>query len=255
LFSAKYHVGTQNSCYLRTYFLLVPHDVSKPKVFNTVIQLVYHVSDMFWQQTWLADGTKKRWSRLFVYTIVLLFLPRSLNIYFSIRNLNLIWNTKYTLSTEFVLEQVRGNNHWRTSQVRLKVLNYRRLIVREYYHWHCIYYGIVREYYHWHCVGFFLFKNKIWTKLYCILPRTIKPRTDDIRLVGTTCCESVGLINPVTRWQQLVLDLSTGNKQCAHIFLTSCENFLYFFAFVFHGSTIFNSLYLRSSFSLILLLH
>jgi hypothetical protein len=26
LFSATYHVGTQNSCYLRTYFLLVPHD-------------------------------------------------------------------------------------------------------------------------------------------------------------------------------------------------------------------------------------
>jgi hypothetical protein len=44
-------VGTQNSCYLRTYFLLVPHDVSKPKVFNTVIQLVYHVSDMSWHET------------------------------------------------------------------------------------------------------------------------------------------------------------------------------------------------------------
>jgi hypothetical protein len=37
LFSATYHVGTRNSCYLRTYFLLVPHDLSKSKVFNTVI--------------------------------------------------------------------------------------------------------------------------------------------------------------------------------------------------------------------------
>jgi hypothetical protein len=25
-------------------------------------------------------------------------------------------------------------------------------------------------------------------------------RAHDIRLVGTTCCESVGLINLVTRW-------------------------------------------------------
>ena len=42
-----------------------------------------------------------------------LFLPRSLNILF--RNLyfmNLISMTKYTLSTEFVLAQVRGNYHW-----------------------------------------------------------------------------------------------------------------------------------------------
>ena len=37
LFSATYHVGTRNSCYLRTYFLLVSHDLSKSKVFNTVI--------------------------------------------------------------------------------------------------------------------------------------------------------------------------------------------------------------------------
>jgi hypothetical protein len=37
LFSATYHVGTQNSCYLRTYFLLVPHDLSKPKVSKTLI--------------------------------------------------------------------------------------------------------------------------------------------------------------------------------------------------------------------------
>ena len=50
-----------------------------------------------------TDGTKKRWSRLFVYAIVLLFLPRSLNVLF--RNLyftNPILMTKYTLSTEFV---------------------------------------------------------------------------------------------------------------------------------------------------------
>jgi hypothetical protein len=34
--------------------------------------------------------------------------------------------TKYTLSAEsVVLAQVRGNKHWRTSQVRLKILNYR----------------------------------------------------------------------------------------------------------------------------------
>ena len=54
-----------------------------------------------------TDGTMKRWSRLFVYV-------RSPNILF--RNLyfmNLILKTKYTLSTEFVLAQVRGNNHWR----------------------------------------------------------------------------------------------------------------------------------------------
>jgi hypothetical protein len=56
-------------------------------------------------------------------------LPRSLNILF--RNLyfmNLIVKTKYTLSIEFVLAQVRGNNHWRTSQVRLEILNDRTLI-------------------------------------------------------------------------------------------------------------------------------
>ena len=29
-------------------------------------------------------------------------------------------------------------------------------------------------------------------------------RPDDIRLAGTTCCESIGLINLVTKWQQLV---------------------------------------------------
>ena len=68
-----------------------------------------------------TDGTKKHWSRLFVCAIVLLFLPCSLNILF--RNLyftNLILKTKYTLSIEFV--QVRGNNHWRTSQVGLKMI-------------------------------------------------------------------------------------------------------------------------------------
>jgi hypothetical protein len=75
-----------------------------------------------------TDGTKKRWSRLFVlfvYAIVFLFLPRSLNILF--RNLyfiNLILETKYTLSTDFVLAQVRGNNHWRASQIRLKIVHY-----------------------------------------------------------------------------------------------------------------------------------
>jgi hypothetical protein len=33
----KYHVGTRNSSYLRTYILLVPHDLSKRKVFKTAI--------------------------------------------------------------------------------------------------------------------------------------------------------------------------------------------------------------------------
>ena len=72
-----------------------------------------------------TDGTKKRWSRLFVYAIVPLVLPRSLNILF--RNLyfmNLILKT--TVSTQ--VAQVRSNNHWRTSQVRLKILNYRTLL-------------------------------------------------------------------------------------------------------------------------------
>ena len=75
-----------------------------------------------------TDGTKKCWSRLLVYAIVVLFLPRSLNILF--RNLyfmNLILMNKYTLSTEFVPARVRGNNHWCTSQVRLKIVNYRSL--------------------------------------------------------------------------------------------------------------------------------
>jgi hypothetical protein len=49
-------------------------------------------------------------------------------------------------------------------------------------------------------------------------------RADDIRLVETICCESVGLINLVTKW-----DLSTtGNKQCEQILLTSCEVFTRF---------------------------
>jgi hypothetical protein len=49
---------------------------------------------------------------------------------------------------------------------------------------------------------------------------------DDIRLVRIICCESVGLVNLVTRWLQFVPDLSTtGNKQCEHILLTSCEIF------------------------------
>jgi hypothetical protein len=68
------------------------------------------------------DGARKRWSPLFVYAFVLLVLTRSLNILF--RNLyfmNFILMTKYTLSM-FVLVQVRGN-HWRTSRVRIKILN------------------------------------------------------------------------------------------------------------------------------------
>jgi hypothetical protein len=74
------------------------------------------------------DGARKRWSRLFVYAFVLLVLTHSLNILF--RNLyfmNFILMTKYTLSIEFVLVQVRGNNHWRTSPARIKILNYRTL--------------------------------------------------------------------------------------------------------------------------------
>ena len=50
------------------------------------------------------DGTKKRWSRLFVYSNCASFLPRNLHVRF--RNLyfmNLILKTKYTLSIEFVL--------------------------------------------------------------------------------------------------------------------------------------------------------
>ena len=38
-----------------------------------------------------------------------------------------ILKIKYTLSLKFVPVQVRGNNHWSTSQVRLKILNYRTL--------------------------------------------------------------------------------------------------------------------------------
>ena len=75
-----------------------------------------------------TDGTKKRWSRLFVYRNCGSFSPRSLNILF--RNMyfmNLILKTKYTLSAQFVLPQVHINNHWRTSQVRQKILNDRTL--------------------------------------------------------------------------------------------------------------------------------
>jgi hypothetical protein len=57
------------------------------------------------------DGARKRWSGLFVYAFhVLLVLTRSLNVLF--RNLffmNFISMTKYTLSIEFLLAQVRGN--------------------------------------------------------------------------------------------------------------------------------------------------
>jgi hypothetical protein len=66
------------------------------------------------------DGTKKRWSRLFAYACNCGSFSRFRTLYF----MNLILITKYTLSIEFVLAQVRGNNHWRTSQVRLKSLNY-----------------------------------------------------------------------------------------------------------------------------------
>jgi hypothetical protein len=51
-------------------------------------------------------------------------------------------------------------------------------------------------------------------------------RADYIRLVGTTCCESVDLINLSVTRQQLVPDLSiTGNKHCEPILLTSSEIF------------------------------
>jgi hypothetical protein len=40
-----------------------------------------------------------------------------------------ILKTKYTLSLKFVPAQVRGNNHWSTSQVRANILNYRTLLV------------------------------------------------------------------------------------------------------------------------------
>ena len=49
-----------------------------------------------------TDGTKKRWSLSFVYAIVLLFLPRSLNtLFINLYFMNLILKTKYTLSTEY----------------------------------------------------------------------------------------------------------------------------------------------------------
>jgi hypothetical protein len=44
------------------------------------------------------------------------------------RNLYIMYfilKTKYTLSLKFVPAQVRGNNQWSTSRVRLKKLNYR----------------------------------------------------------------------------------------------------------------------------------
>ena len=56
----------------------------------------------------------------YMLAIVLLVLTRSLNILF--RNLffmHFISKTKYTLSIEFVLAQVRSNNHWRTVPVRV----------------------------------------------------------------------------------------------------------------------------------------
>ena len=39
--------------------------------------------------------------------------------------------TRYTLSLKFVPAQVRGNNHWSTSQVQLKILNYRTLYMQQ----------------------------------------------------------------------------------------------------------------------------
>jgi hypothetical protein len=63
-------------------------------------------------------------------------------------------------------------------------------------------------------------RNKL-LRACCHQPVNNLLRADDIRLVGTTCWESV-----VRRWQQLIPDLSTtGNKQCEHILLTSCEIF------------------------------
>jgi hypothetical protein len=59
------------------------------------------------------DGDKKRWSRLFVYAIVLLVLTRSsVNILFrDLFFMNFILMTKYTLSIEFVHSaSTRRNN-------------------------------------------------------------------------------------------------------------------------------------------------
>jgi hypothetical protein len=64
-------------------------------------------------------------------------LSRSLNILFEICTLwTLFLKTKYTLSIEFVLARVRGNNHWRTSQVRLEILNDRTLYSYHYFRLH-----------------------------------------------------------------------------------------------------------------------
>jgi hypothetical protein len=79
---------------------------------------IYRVSEIYivcligMKHGW-TDGTKKRWSRLFVYAIVLLFLPRRLNLRF--RNLyymNLILKTIKVDIEKSVPAQVRGNNHW-----------------------------------------------------------------------------------------------------------------------------------------------
>ena len=57
-------------------------------------------------------------------------------------------------------------------------------------------------------------------------------RENDISFVGSTCCESVGLINLVKKedqdylFQRLAKTGTTGNKRCEHILLTSCEVFL-----------------------------
>jgi hypothetical protein len=66
LFSSKYHGGTLNSCYLRTYILLVPYDLHMSKVFKTVIKSVYicvSLSCLCMKLNW-TDRTNECWSRL-----------------------------------------------------------------------------------------------------------------------------------------------------------------------------------------------
>ena len=63
-------------------------------------------------------------------------------------------------------------------------------------------------------------RNKLLRACCHQLVNNLMLRADDITLVGTTCCESVGLVN-------LVPDLSTtGNKQFEHISLTEAVRFL-----------------------------
>jgi hypothetical protein len=58
-------------------------------------------------------------------------------------------------------------------------------------------------------------------------------RADDIRLVGTTCCKSIGLINLVTRWQHLIPDLyhriwagENVDSRTSFFFYISCSTLL-----------------------------